>query len=91
MRRDPSSKEVMSLQCKYKAVEGRLEGVYGAVDVATNGLTEKRTRITDAYMAMHRDVESESVNFVAGKHSKGYSCCVIFPYICNGLCWCHTA
>ena len=52
MRRDPPSKEVMSLQCKYKAMEGRLEGVCGAVDMATNDLTEKRTRITDAYRAM---------------------------------------
>ena len=42
----------MSLQCKYKAMEGRLEGVCGAVDVATNDLTEKRRRITDAYRAM---------------------------------------
>ena len=51
MRRDPLSKEVMSLQC-YKATEGRLEGVCGPVDVATNDLTEKRTRITDAYRVM---------------------------------------
>ena len=79
MRRDPSSKEVRSLQCKYNAVEGRLEGVYGAVDVAMNDLTEKRTRIIDAYRAMQRDVESDSVNFVAGKHSKGSSCCGNIP------------
>ena len=30
-----------------------LEGVYGAVDVAMNDLTERRTRITDAYRAMN--------------------------------------
>ena len=56
-------------------MEGLLEGVYGAVDVAMNDLTERRTRIADAYRAMQRDVESDSVNFVAGKHSKGSSCC----------------
>ena len=56
------------------------------------GGTEKRTRITNAYKGhewpRRWDVELDLVNFVAKKQV--LVVVVIFPCLCNGLCWCHT-
>eukprot|EP00956_Cyclotella_meneghiniana_P022176 scaffold41463_cov43-Cyclotella_meneghiniana.AAC.1 len=60
MRRDPSSREVMSLQCEYETVAGRLEGVRGAVEVATKDLVASQSRIMDAYTAMYGEEEDGS-------------------------------
>ena len=80
MRRDPSSKEVMSPQCKYKAAEGRLDGVYGAVDVATDDLTEKRTRNKD-YGCLHGHAEGCGI----GKFEDYSHFCCVYSHLCYDM------
>lgn len=68
-RRDPSGKEMMSLQCEYEAVFGRVESVRGAVAVAKEDLMGSQERVFEAFRALNgeegeeleewRDVETD--------------------------------
>ncbi|KAL7507172.1 hypothetical protein ACHAXN_004409 [Cyclotella atomus] len=55
LRRDPSGKDLISLQCEYEAVFGRVESVRGAVALAKEDLEGSRSRIFEAYVALNGD------------------------------------
>ena len=61
LRRDPSSKEAMSLQCEYESVAGRLESVRESVGAAKEEMVACQTRIFEAYRALNGELDGEEL------------------------------